>query len=80
MLPAPRPLKLTFPACGFHEPSSRHDAVAVFLVFAFVYFISALIRAITATLAPTLAQEYALNASDLGLPFSLALFAIIIVC
>lgn len=46
---------------------SRRDAVVVFLAFAFAYFISALIRAITATLSPTLTQEFSLNASDLGL-------------
>jgi predicted MFS family arabinose efflux permease len=46
---------------------SRRQAVAVFLAFAFVYFFSALLRAITATLAPTLTQEFALNARDLGL-------------
>lgn len=46
---------------------SRTRATAVFLVFAFAYFLSALIRAITATLAPTLTQEFALSASDLGL-------------
>jgi MFS family permease len=42
-------------------------AVAVFLVFAFAYFLSALIRAITATLAPTLVPEFELSARDLGL-------------
>ena len=46
---------------------SRREAVTVFLVFASAYFISALIRAITATLAPTLTQEFALSARDLGL-------------
>ena len=45
----------------------RREAVIVFLVFAFAYFLSALIRAITATLAPTLSQEFGLSASDLGL-------------
>lgn len=45
----------------------RRQAIAVFLVFAFAYFISTLIRAITATLAPTLVAEFALNARDLGL-------------
>ena len=45
----------------------RRTAVAVFLAFAFAYFFSALIRAITATLSPTLTQEFALNARDLGL-------------
>ena len=42
-------------------------AVPVFLAFASAYFFSALIRAITATLAPTLVHEFALTASDLGL-------------
>jgi predicted MFS family arabinose efflux permease len=37
------------------------------LAFAFAYFFSTLIRAITATLSPTLTREFALNASDLGL-------------
>ena len=46
---------------------SRRDAVGVFLVFAFAYFLSALIRAVTATLAPTLTQEFGLHARDLGL-------------
>jgi MFS family permease len=42
-------------------------AVMVFLAFAIAYFLSALIRAITATLSPTLTEEFALNAGDLGL-------------
>jgi len=46
---------------------SRRDAVVVFLAFASAYFLSALVRAITATLAPTLTEEFALNARDLGL-------------
>lgn len=46
---------------------SRRGAVVVFLAFAFAYFFSALIRAITATLSPTLTQEFALNAQELGL-------------
>jgi MFS family permease len=54
-----------------HRPNAtvlpRRTAIVVFLVFAFAYFFSALIRAITATLSPTLTQEFALNASDLGL-------------
>lgn len=45
----------------------KRTAVVVFLAFAFAYFFSTLIRAITATLSPTLTQEFALNASDLGL-------------
>ena len=45
----------------------RRAAVIVFLAFAFAYFLSALVRAVTATLAPTLAQEFSLQARDLGL-------------
>jgi len=37
---------------------SRRGAVLVFLAFAFAYFFSALIRAITATLSPQLTQEF----------------------
>jgi MFS family permease len=46
---------------------SRRTAVAVFLAFAFAYFFSALLRAITATLSSTLTREFALNAQQLGL-------------
>jgi MFS family permease len=46
---------------------SRRVAMLAFLAFAFAYFFSALIRAITATLSPTLTREFALNARDLGL-------------
>jgi predicted MFS family arabinose efflux permease len=46
---------------------TRRRAIWVFLAFAFAYFLSALIRAITATLSPTLTAEFALNSSDLGL-------------
>ena len=45
----------------------RRNAILVFVAFAFAYFLSSLIRAITATLSPTLTQEFALNAQDLGL-------------
>ena len=45
----------------------KRTAIVVFLAFAFAYFFSTLIRAITATLSPTLTQEFALKASDLGL-------------
>jgi predicted MFS family arabinose efflux permease len=45
----------------------RRTAILVFLAFAFAYFLSALIRAITATLSPTLTQEFSLGAQDLGL-------------
>jgi MFS family permease len=39
----------------------------VFLAFALAYFFSALVRAITATLSPTLTTEFNLSAQDLGL-------------
>ena len=42
-------------------------AVLIFFVFACGYFISALLRAITATLSPFLTSEFNLNAGDLGL-------------
>lgn len=45
----------------------RRAAVGMFLAFAFAYFLSALLRAITATLSPVLTQELGLNARDLGL-------------
>ena len=50
-----------------HAPQDQVRAIPLFLAFASAYFFSALIRAITATLAPTLVQEFALTASDLGL-------------
>jgi predicted MFS family arabinose efflux permease len=46
---------------------TRRRAVLVFLVFAFAYFFSAVLRAITATLSPTLTSEFALSAQQLGL-------------
>lgn len=46
---------------------TRRSAILVFCVFAFAYFLSSLIRAITATLSPTLTSEFSLNARDLGL-------------
>ncbi len=46
---------------------SARGVVSLFLAFAFAYFLSALIRAVTATLSPILSAEFALNAGDLGL-------------
>ena len=46
---------------------SRRDAISVFLAFAAAYFLSALIRSITATISPALTAELALGAKDLGL-------------
>lgn len=43
------------------------NAAVVFLAFAFAYFLSALLRAVTATLAPVFSQELGLRAADLGL-------------
>jgi MFS family permease len=45
----------------------RRAAVWVFVAFASAYFLSALLRAITATLSPTLTLEFGLQARDLGL-------------
>jgi MFS family permease len=45
----------------------RRKAVWVFVAFASAYFLSALLRAITATLSPTLTLEFGLQARDLGL-------------
>jgi len=39
----------------------------MFLAFAFAYFFSALLRAVTATLAPAFSAELGLGAADLGL-------------
>ena len=39
----------------------------IFAAFAFTYFLSALLRAVTATLAPVFSAELGLRASDLGL-------------
>lgn len=53
-----------------HDDGQRlglRAAVWVFLAFAFAYFLSALVRAVTATLSPTLSVELDLSASDLGL-------------
>ena len=47
--------------------TSQQQAVLVFLAFAFAYFFSALLRAVTATLAPVFSAELGLRAADLGL-------------
>lgn len=49
------------------EHLPRRAAVVVFLAFALAYFFSTLVRAITATLSPTLTLEFGLTAQDLGL-------------
>ena len=45
----------------------RRLAVWLFLSFAFAYFFSALLRGVTATLAPNFSAELGLSAGDLGL-------------
>jgi MFS family permease len=50
-----------------HTNMPRALVVQVFLAFALAYFMSALIRAITATLSPSLKQEFSLGSGDLGL-------------
>ena len=45
----------------------NRQAITVFFVFAFGYFLSCLLRAITATLSPVLTLEFELMAADLGL-------------
>lgn len=46
---------------------SKSLAVQVFLAFAAAYFLSALVRAVTATLSPSLSAEFGLSSGDLGL-------------
>ncbi|WP_295521340.1 MFS transporter [Limnohabitans sp. Rim8] len=58
-------MSTTEPSRADHLP--RRMAVVVFLAFALAYFFSALVRAITATLSPTLTTEFNLSAQDLGL-------------
>ena len=45
----------------------RPRAASIFLAFAFAYFLSALLRAVTATLAPVFSAEMGLAAGQLGL-------------
>lgn len=55
-------------ATGPQEASAGPSvAVAMFLAFAFAYFFSALLRAVTATLAPAFSTELGLSSADLGL-------------
>lgn len=48
-------------------PETVAGAVPIFLAFAFTYFWSAMLRAVTATLAPAFSSELGLRAGDLGL-------------
>lgn len=55
------------PGTAGAELLDARTGVAVFLVFALTYFLSALVRAITATLAPTLTADLGLTSGNLGL-------------
>ena len=46
---------------------AKSKAIIIFLVFALGYFISTLLRAITATISPELINEFNLSAGELGL-------------
>ena len=46
---------------------AKSEAIIIFLVFAFGYFISNLLRAITATISPELVSEFNLTSGELGL-------------
>jgi predicted MFS family arabinose efflux permease len=46
---------------------TRRQGVVIFAAFAFAYFFSALLRAVTATLAPVFSADLGLQAADLGL-------------
>lgn len=50
-----------------NAPEFAVRPVVVFLAFAFAYFLSALLRGVTATLAPVFSAELGLQAADLGL-------------
>ena len=63
MTPQPLPLSASAHAAYL----DKRTGVIVFLAFAGAYFCSALVRAITATLAPVLSQDFSLQARDLGL-------------
>lgn len=56
-------------ASASHQPGllDKKVAIVVFLAFAAAYTISALVRAIIATLSPVLSQEFSLQSRDLGL-------------
>lgn len=62
-------MALTPAATGAQAPLQlpRRSAIAVFGMFAGAYFLSALLRGVTATLAPALTEAFNLHARDLGL-------------
>ncbi len=58
---------MTTPAAYGGDWLSARRGSQVFLAFALAYFFSALVRAITATISPTLSAEFGLTAQSLGL-------------
>ena len=46
---------------------AQSKAITIFIVFALGYFISTLLRAITATISPELVSEFNLTSGELGL-------------
>ena len=60
-------MSLGAPVAGPPPGLPRFQAVAMFGAFAFAYFFSALVRAVTATLAPVFSAELGLAAGQLGL-------------
>ena len=46
---------------------AKSKAITIFLVFALGYFISNLLRAITATIAPEIVSEFNMTSGELGL-------------
>ena len=47
--------------------TKTNKSILIFIVFAFAFFISNLLRSITATLSPVLTAEFNLTAGNLGL-------------
>ena len=45
---------------------AQSKAITIFIVFALGYFISTLLRAITATISPELVSEFNLTSGELG--------------
>jgi predicted MFS family arabinose efflux permease len=66
-LPAPAQASTPVHSGAAGQWLPRGMAIQVFLAFALAYFLSALVRAITATLSPLLRVEFALSSGDLGL-------------
>jgi predicted MFS family arabinose efflux permease len=66
-MPQPHSLRENDPLTTPPDGLGPRVVVVVFLSFALAYFLSALVRAVTATLSPVLSTELSLQAGDLGL-------------